>query len=50
MTLDQLDNEELEQLHNDGHIYFMTKDMEELHFFYNRVEEEIKRRKLNKKL
>lgn len=45
MTLDKLSDKELEQLRNEGHIGEMTKDIEELHFFYNRVEEEIKRRR-----
>ena len=44
-----LKDDELEKLYKDGHLGNMTKYIEELKFFYNRVEEEIKRRKLNKK-
>ena len=36
------------KLYNEGHLGDMTKYIEELHFFYNMVEEEIKRRKLKK--
>ncbi len=43
-----LKDEELEKLYNEGHIGDMTKYIQELKFFYNQVEEEIKRRKLNK--
>lgn len=43
-----LKDEELEKLYNEGHLGDMTKYIAELHFFYNQVEEEIKRRKLNK--
>lgn len=43
-----LKDEELEKLYNEGHLGDMTKYIEELHFFYNRVAEEIKRRKLDK--
>ena len=45
-SLSMLKNEELEKLYNEGHIGDMTKYISELHFFYNQVEEEIKRRKL----
>lgn len=45
-SLSSLKNEELEKLYNEGHIGDMTKYILELHFFYNQVEEEIKRRKL----
>ena len=44
-----LKDEELEQLYKEGHLGDMTKYIEELHFFYNQVEEEIKRRKLKSK-
>ena len=44
-----LKDDELEKLYNEGHLGDMTKYIQELHFFYNRVEEEIKRRKLKKK-
>jgi len=43
-----LKNEELEKLYKEGHLGNMTKYIQELKFFYNKVEEEIKRRKLNK--
>ena len=43
-----LKDEELDKLYNEGHLGDMTKYISELHFFYNMVEEEIKRRKLNK--
>ena len=43
-----LKDEELEKLYNEGHLGDMTKYIAELHFFYNNVEEEIKRRKLKK--
>ena len=43
-----LKDEELERLYKDGHLGDMTKYIKELHFFYNQVEEEIKRRKLKK--
>ena len=44
-----LKDNELENLYKEGHLGNMTKYIQELKFFYNRVEEEIKRRKLNKK-
>ena len=47
--LQDLNDKELEKLYNDGHLGNMTKYINELHFFYNMVEEEIKRRKLKKK-
>ena len=43
-----LKDEELETLYKEGHLGNMTKYIKELHFFYNQVEEEIKRRKLKK--
>lgn len=43
-----LKDDELEKLYKEGHLGNMTKYIKELKFFYNRVEEEIKRRKLNK--
>jgi len=43
-----LKDDELEKLYKDGHLGGMTKYIKELHFFYNQVEEEIKRRKLKK--
>lgn len=43
-----LKDEELEKLYKEGHLGDMTKYIQELHFFYNQVEEEIKRRKLKK--
>lgn len=43
-----LKDDEIEKLYKDGHLGNMTKYIKELHFFYNQVEEEIKRRKLNK--
>ena len=45
-----LKDDELNKLYKDGHLGNMTKYIEELKFFYNRVEEEIKRRKLNKNI
>ena len=39
---------ELEKLYKEGHLGNMTKYIQELKFFYNCVEEEIKRRKLKK--
>lgn len=48
-SLSILKDEELERLYNEGHLGEMTKYIQELHFFYNQVEEEIKRRKLNNK-
>lgn len=48
-SLSILNDNELEKLMKDGHIGEMTKYIEELKFFYNRVNEEIKRRKLNNK-
>ena len=47
--LANLNDQELDKLYNDGHLGNMTKHINELHFFYNIVEEEIKRRKLKKK-
>jgi len=43
-----LKDEELEKLYKEGHLGDMTKYIQELHFFYNQVEEEIKRRGLKK--
>lgn len=48
-SLSLLNDNELEKLYNEGHLGNMTKYIEELRQFYNTVEEEIKRRKLNKK-
>ena len=48
-SLSLLNDNELEKLYKDGHICNMTKYIEELHFFYNQVEEEIKRRKIKNK-
>lgn len=48
-SLSILKDDELENLYNKGHLGDMTKYIDELHFFYNIVEEEIKRRKLKKK-
>lgn len=45
-SLSILTDQELEKLYKDGHLGNMTKYIKELHFFYNVVEEEIKRRKL----
>jgi hypothetical protein len=45
-SLSILTDQELKKLYNDGHLGNMTKYIKELHFFYNTVEEEIKRRKL----
>lgn len=47
-SLSILKDDEVEKLYKEGHLGNMTKYIEELKFFYNRVEEEIKRRKLNK--
>jgi hypothetical protein len=47
--LANLNDQELDKLYNDGHLGNMTKYINELHFFYNMIEEEIKRRKLKKK-
>ena len=47
--LSVLKDDELEILYTKGHLGDMTKYIEELCFFYNSVEEEIKRRKLKKK-
>lgn len=46
--LNILKDDELEKLYNEGHLGEMTKFIEEFRFFYNLVEEEIKRRKLKK--
>lgn len=48
-SLSDLKDDEIETLYNKGHLGNMTKYIDELHFFYNNVEEEIKRRKLKKK-
>ena len=45
-SLNILKDDELEKLYNEGHLGDMTKHIQELHFFFNRVEEEIKRRKI----
>lgn len=50
LSLSALSDEDLEVLYTEGHLGNVTKYISELYFFYNRVEEEIKRRNLiNKK-
>ena len=48
-SLSELNNLELTDLLVKGHIGNDTKDIAELHFFYNSVKEEIKRRDLNER-
>lgn len=48
-SLSILKDDELEKLYNEGHLGDMTKYIQELHRFYNAVEEEIKRRDLNER-
>lgn len=49
ITLSELSTTELQTLYKDGNIGSVTRYIDELSFFFNAVEEEIKRRNLKEK-
>lgn len=49
ITLSELSTTELQILYKDGNIGSVTRYIDELSFFFNAVEEEIKRRNLKEK-
>ena len=49
ISISELNNTELDNLQLFGHIGEKTRDIAELQFFFNSVEEEIKRRNLKMK-